>query len=347
MPGGPESTWEVMKPIFESIAAKVDGQPCVIHIGPGGAGHYVKMIHNGIEYGDMQLICEAYSLFKAAGFTNAEMAAIFTEWNEGELQSYLIQITGKAPDRFPDDDSFLFTLAVEQRVKVVLVNGHADPDPEKDEARYLHTVAEDRSFALHEWALEPDDDTTDLKLVKQVNPASWQTEDLLRERRDSPSTLPWQWLRFACGIWTETEEPWISPALWDRLGEQGLELDPEAATWVGVDVGVSKDSTAVVTVAARGDGELAAKARIMRPPAEGGLPLKRVEDAVREACEGRNVQAVLFDPGDQDIETGKPADAAMGDGSGESQGSIAANAPRLVARRSRNVASARGPSSSR
>ncbi|MEJ8853935.1 decarboxylating NADP(+)-dependent phosphogluconate dehydrogenase [Variovorax robiniae] len=96
MPGGPASTWEVMKPIFESIAAKVDGQPCVIHIGPGGAGHYVKMIHNGIEYGDMQLICEAYSLFKAAGFTNAEMAAIFNEWNEGELQSYLIQITGKA-----------------------------------------------------------------------------------------------------------------------------------------------------------------------------------------------------------------------------------------------------------
>jgi 6-phosphogluconate dehydrogenase len=96
MPGGPLSTWEVMKPIFESIAAKVDGQPCVIHIGPGGAGHYVKMIHNGIEYGDMQLICEAYSLFQAAGFTTDEMAAIFDEWNEGELQSYLIQITGKA-----------------------------------------------------------------------------------------------------------------------------------------------------------------------------------------------------------------------------------------------------------
>jgi 6-phosphogluconate dehydrogenase len=96
MPGGPLSTWEVMKPIFESIAAKVDGEPCVIHIGPGGAGHYVKMVHNGIEYGDMQLICEAYSLFKAAGFTTDEMAAIFSEWNEGELQSYLIQITAKA-----------------------------------------------------------------------------------------------------------------------------------------------------------------------------------------------------------------------------------------------------------
>ncbi|MCC6881304.1 MAG: decarboxylating NADP(+)-dependent phosphogluconate dehydrogenase [Verrucomicrobiales bacterium] len=96
MPGGPASTWEVMKPIFESIAAKVDGEPCVIHIGPGGAGHYVKMIHNGIEYGDMQLICEAYNIFKHAGFTTDEMAAIFNEWNDGELQSYLIQITGKA-----------------------------------------------------------------------------------------------------------------------------------------------------------------------------------------------------------------------------------------------------------
>jgi len=103
MPGGPASTWEVMKPIFESIAAKVDGEPCVIHIGPGGAGHYVKMIHNGIEYGDMQLICEAYNLFKAAGFTNEEMAAIFNEWNEGELQSYLIQITGKALEQKDPD----------------------------------------------------------------------------------------------------------------------------------------------------------------------------------------------------------------------------------------------------
>ena len=105
MPGGPASTWEVMKPIFESIAAKVDGEPCVIHIGPGGAGHYVKMLHNGIEYGDMQLICEAYNLFQAAGFTTAEMAAIFNEWNEGELQSYLVQITGKALEQTDPDTS--------------------------------------------------------------------------------------------------------------------------------------------------------------------------------------------------------------------------------------------------
>ena len=95
MPGGPVSTWQVLKPIFESIAAKVDGQPCVMHIGEGGAGHYVKMVHNGIEYGDMQLICEAYAMFQAAGMSSDEMADVFDGWNEGELQSYLIQITGK------------------------------------------------------------------------------------------------------------------------------------------------------------------------------------------------------------------------------------------------------------
>ncbi|MDB4305491.1 NAD(P)-binding domain-containing protein, partial [Akkermansiaceae bacterium] len=81
MPGGPASTWEVMQPIFEAISAKVDGEPCVVHIGEGGAGHFVKMVHNGIEYGDMQLICEAYNIFKAAGFSNEEQAAIFADWN--------------------------------------------------------------------------------------------------------------------------------------------------------------------------------------------------------------------------------------------------------------------------
>jgi 6-phosphogluconate dehydrogenase len=95
MPGGPVSTWKVLQPIFESIAARVDGQPCVMHIGEGGAGHYVKMVHNGIEYGDMQLICEAYAMFQAAGMNCDEMADVFDGWNEGELQSYLIQITGK------------------------------------------------------------------------------------------------------------------------------------------------------------------------------------------------------------------------------------------------------------
>ena len=95
MPGGSASSWAVMKPIFRSIAARVEGQPCVMHIGPGGAGHYVKMVHNGIEYGDMQLICEAYALLKATGMGNDEMADVFDGWNDGALQSYLIQVTAK------------------------------------------------------------------------------------------------------------------------------------------------------------------------------------------------------------------------------------------------------------
>ncbi|MEM7146695.1 MAG: decarboxylating NADP(+)-dependent phosphogluconate dehydrogenase [Verrucomicrobiota bacterium] len=95
MPGGPKESWEMVRPIFEAIAAKVNGEPCVARLGEGGAGHYVKMVHNGIEYGDMQLICEAYQLFKTAGISTGEMAEIFDEWNRGDLESYLIQITSK------------------------------------------------------------------------------------------------------------------------------------------------------------------------------------------------------------------------------------------------------------
>ena len=95
MPGGPSESWEIIRPVFESIAAKVGGEPCVTLLGPGGAGHYVKMVHNGIEYGDMQLICEAYNIFKYVGFSPQELAEVFTEWNDSELESYLIQITSK------------------------------------------------------------------------------------------------------------------------------------------------------------------------------------------------------------------------------------------------------------
>jgi 6-phosphogluconate dehydrogenase len=95
MPGGPASTWAELQPIFESIAARAEGRPCVMHIGEGGSGHYVKMVHNGIEYGDMQLIGEAYALMQAAGMSADAMAATFARWNEGELQSYLIEITAR------------------------------------------------------------------------------------------------------------------------------------------------------------------------------------------------------------------------------------------------------------
>ncbi|MBM3838437.1 MAG: decarboxylating NADP(+)-dependent phosphogluconate dehydrogenase [Verrucomicrobia bacterium] len=95
MPGGSPAAWPHVKPIFQSIAAKVsDGAPCCDWVGEEGAGHYVKMVHNGIEYGDMQLICEAYNLMKTGlGMSADEMHKVFKEWNEGELESYLIEIT--------------------------------------------------------------------------------------------------------------------------------------------------------------------------------------------------------------------------------------------------------------
>jgi 6-phosphogluconate dehydrogenase len=96
MPGGPRESWEIIAPIFRKIAAQEDGEPCCRYMGPDGAGHYVKMVHNGIEYGDMQLICEAYAILKDVLSLGAnELADIFTEWNKGDLDSYLIEITSK------------------------------------------------------------------------------------------------------------------------------------------------------------------------------------------------------------------------------------------------------------
>ncbi|WP_017473766.1 NADP-dependent phosphogluconate dehydrogenase [Amphibacillus jilinensis] len=94
MPGGQKAAYDRVAPIFEAISAKVNGDPCVTYIGPNGAGHYVKMVHNGIEYGDMQLISEAYFMLKhILGLSADELHNVFAEWNKGELDSYLIEIT--------------------------------------------------------------------------------------------------------------------------------------------------------------------------------------------------------------------------------------------------------------
>lgn len=104
MPGGSAQAWPLVKDIFQSICAHVDGEPCCDWVGEGGAGHFVKMVHNGIEYGDMQLISEAYSLLKnRKGLDNDAMAVVFDEWNGGELDSFLIEITANIL-RFRDED---------------------------------------------------------------------------------------------------------------------------------------------------------------------------------------------------------------------------------------------------
>src|SRR5690606_30175579 len=96
MPGGSDESWVTLGPILRSIAAVAEGEPCVTHVGHDGAGHFVKMVHNGIEYADMQLIAEAYDLIRrGTGRSPADIAEIFAEWNKGELESYLAELTAE------------------------------------------------------------------------------------------------------------------------------------------------------------------------------------------------------------------------------------------------------------
>ena len=106
MPGGSQEAYALVEPIFTKISAKVDGEPCCTYIGDNGAGHYVKMVHNGIEYGDMELICEAYNLMKTLlGYAPDDIHKVFADWNDGELNSYLIEITRDIMAYKDEDDS--------------------------------------------------------------------------------------------------------------------------------------------------------------------------------------------------------------------------------------------------
>ncbi|MBM7693215.1 6-phosphogluconate dehydrogenase [Peribacillus deserti] len=104
MPGGQREAYDLVEPILKEISAKVNGEPCCTYIGPNGAGHYVKMVHNGIEYGDMQLIAESYFLLKnILGLSADELHEVFAEWNKGELDSYLIEITADVFKKYDDE----------------------------------------------------------------------------------------------------------------------------------------------------------------------------------------------------------------------------------------------------
>ena len=116
MPGGQKEAYKLVAPILDKIAARAeDGEACVTYIGPDGAGHYVKMVHNGIEYGDMQLIAEAYALLKGAlGLSNEELAKTFTEWNNGELSSYLIDITKDIFTKKDEEGNYLVDVILDE-----------------------------------------------------------------------------------------------------------------------------------------------------------------------------------------------------------------------------------------
>ncbi len=115
MPGGDERAWERMRPVLEAVAAKVDGDPCVAYLGEGGSGHFVKMIHNGIEYGDMQLIAEAYQLLREGlGLEPPALQGVFERWNEGVLDSYLIEITRDILGTFDQDGNLVLDLILDR-----------------------------------------------------------------------------------------------------------------------------------------------------------------------------------------------------------------------------------------
>ncbi len=134
MPGGSREAYELVEPVLTAIAAQVDGTPCCTYIGDGGAGHYVKMVHNGIEYADMQLIAEAYDLLgHALGLDNDEMAAVFRRWNEGDLDSFLIEITAQVLDRADDDGSG-------EEIRASAVGGSVDVDDGDVDGRLLDVI---------------------------------------------------------------------------------------------------------------------------------------------------------------------------------------------------------------
>jgi len=159
MPGGNPAAWPHVKPIFQAIAAKVeDGTPCCDWVGEDGAGHYVKMVHNGIEYGDMQLICEAYDLLqRGLGLTPDELAGVFTGWNQGELDSYLIEISShifakKDEDGQPLVDKILDTAGQKGTGKWTVISALDTGQPvtligESVFARCLSAIKEERVAA--------------------------------------------------------------------------------------------------------------------------------------------------------------------------------------------------------
>jgi 6-phosphogluconate dehydrogenase len=138
MPGGPKEGWARIQPVLEAIAAKVDGEPCTAYIGTGGAGHFVKMVHNGIEYGDMQLIAESYDLLKHLGGLQPEaLASVYKTWNEGRLNSFLIDITAS-----------IFTKADDQGGSGYLVDKILDKAGQKGTGKWTSQTALDAGIAI-------------------------------------------------------------------------------------------------------------------------------------------------------------------------------------------------------
>jgi phage terminase large subunit-like protein len=175
--------------------------------------------------------------------------------------------------------------------------GYAMPTVEVDGA-YRYARSRSGQWVMHEWALEPEQDREDMRVVKAANPASWQTVGLLQERRDDPSTTPWQWARFACGVWLQGEDTAIGPVEWAACATD--DSPPDGLTWrLGLDVGWKEDTTAIVPLALADDGAVwIADPVVLVPPAQRGVALRKREvlDAVARLAEEYEASVVVLDP---------------------------------------------------
>ena len=190
MPGGEMESYEILEPMLSKIAAQVESGPCVTHLGPGGSGHFVKMVHNGIEYGLMQLIAEAYDLLKHGyGFSSADLQRVFSEWNDGELDSFLVEVAARVVN-LPDDQGsgrpltemildragqkgtgkWTVMTALELGVPVPAISAGVD-------ARLLSAIKEERVAAAPMWKeefLAPPGDRDDVVVqVREAVYAAW------------------------------------------------------------------------------------------------------------------------------------------------------------------------------
>ena len=164
---------------------------------------------------------------------------------------------------------------------------------------HLRAATKDAKFVAHEWAVPDGADTNDLDVVKDANPSSFVTVESLRERKDSPSMHERDWLRYACNQWVPYTDPWLPPGLWASCEERGVSIPDGAAVIVGVDVGVKKDSSAVVVVEAQPDedaGYRLVECEVFKPAGDGTpLDLGLVEDAVRRVADRCQVLEVVYD----------------------------------------------------
>lgn len=179
---------------------------------------------------------------------------------------------------------------------VMRANARSLPQVEQDGA-YWYCQSEDGQFVMHEWALAEEDDRSDMQLVKAANPASWQTIEALQQRHDSPSMTPWQWARFACGVWLRGEGAAITPGEWDELRES-TRIPDGSPVYIGVDLGWKIDTTALVPLWWEStERRVVSDVVVLEPPGDGTLLDDRlISQAILDLAAKFQVLGVIYDP---------------------------------------------------